>query len=165
MREDAVFLNGLIDEGMYQKVISEYRAALRTSTSKQPIDLYINSTGGDTYAGLGLYDLFAASRRAVRGIVHGRAQSMAAIVLQACKTRCISKHSNIMLHLQTVSVKANVIDARATLDEFARLDQIMIAIIATRTGRLSEEIQRLMAQDAHFDAREAHEFGLVDCVV
>jgi ATP-dependent protease ClpP protease subunit len=90
---------------------------------------------------------------------------MASIVLQACTVRCISKSSSVMLHLQSVSVRGNVIDTRASLEEFARLDEAMIKIVAARTGHSAQTIRKHMAQDAHFDAHAALQFGLVDKII
>ncbi|MHB1087115.1 MAG: ClpP family protease, partial [Minisyncoccota bacterium] len=162
---NSVFLNGSINDAMYQKVITEYETAMQGVKVGDNIRLYINSPGGNTYTSLALYDLFLSCPYPVHGTVQGRAGSMAPIVLQGCKVRRITKNSAIMLHLQTVTIEGNVPDARASIEEFARLDDLMVGIIAEKTRRPLEEVRALMARDTHFDAKSALQFGLVDEIV
>jgi ATP-dependent Clp protease protease subunit len=68
---------------------------LESRTPDKDIALYINSPGGEVYAGLAIYDTMQFIRPAVQTICFGMAMSMAAVLLAAgapasasrCRTR------------------------------------------------------------------------------
>ncbi len=83
-----IFLTGRIEPGPnFEKFVSDFGRVISIAEPEDEITLVINSVGGDTQTGLSIYDLIIGSNRNITGIVLGRADSMALVVLQACKKR------------------------------------------------------------------------------
>ncbi|MCG3769226.1 MAG: ATP-dependent Clp protease proteolytic subunit 1 [Nitrosomonadaceae bacterium] len=160
-------LNGEIELENYRYIVKEFSRLHHTLPKKAPITVCINSGGGQTSAGLGLYDMFkeTSKHRSLRALVLGKAESMAAIILQAFPYRQVSTHSKVMLHGTSVQFGSMSIgNALSALEDFRRLDECMANIVAMRSGKSADLISELMQQDKHFTAEEAVSFGLADSV-
>lgn len=160
-------VNGSIDEENYRRIIQGFARLNATLPAGEPITVCIDSSGGSTHAGLGLYDMFlrGGATRELRGLVLGRAESVAAIILQAFRTREISPHSKILLHVSSVSFNSmSVRNASHLLESYRFLDEQMANIVAKRTGQPTDRLIELMRQDVHFTAQEAVDCGLADSI-
>jgi len=129
------------------------------------VTVIINSSGGETRTALAIYDLLAACKRHTVGVVAGRAESCASLILQACQRRTMTKNSSLMLHRSDVTVSGNVANAQAALDVFRGLDEKFYAIYADRSGSNLDAIEDMAHRDLHFSAREALTAGLVDEII
>lgn len=85
---------------MAQRVIKNLR--LLDHVSGEQITLIINTTGGDIFHGMGIYDAIRACRSPIRGLVIGNASSMGCVLLQACDVRVATPNSSIMYHAGTM---------------------------------------------------------------
>ncbi len=135
---------------------------LETTQANDPVTVLINSSGGEPRTALGIYDLLASCQRNTVGVVAGRAESSASLILQVCRKRIITRHSTMMLHVSRVRVKGSVRNAQAMLDAFRRTDDRFYAIYAERSGSNIDKIQDMAFRDLHFGAEEALAAGLVD---
>lgn len=70
--------------------------AIQTAT--EDIDLYINSPGGDVFAGLNVVNAIQKSKVQVTAHVEVMAASIAGVIALACDTIEIDKNSLVMLH-------------------------------------------------------------------
>lgn len=158
---------GVIDEANYRRIVTEFSALDKALPEQAPITLVFNSPGGDTYAGIGLYDMFGASRRHIVGIVLGHADSVAIVVLQACNRRLISPSSTLDLVGTTVSIgRSSIEHATSQLEQFRWLEERCATIIADRSGQADKShILRAMKNSVRYDACRAAEVGLVDEVI
>jgi ATP-dependent protease ClpP protease subunit len=79
------------------------------------INLCIDSQGGSARAGFELYDYIFGlnSKVPVTGIVTGRAESMALVVLQACAKRVMVRGATVLAH-QISAKKTNPLIAHTT---------------------------------------------------
>lgn len=153
--------------------------ALLNAQSTDLATLYIDSNGGDVTPGLVVYDTIRLSAAPVVGRVCGSANSMASVVLQACKERTATRHSTLLIHniRRSVRLKMLLPDAeniygRVNVDSMVkewdptiRSQGNIIKIYSERTGRTPTEIINAMNAEKVFIADEAKEFGLIDEVI
>lgn len=78
--ERKIYLTGGIDAGMATEA-AQMISWLDRQDSAAPISIYINSQGGEVYAGLMIYDLIKAARTPIDLYCTGIAASMAAVIL------------------------------------------------------------------------------------
>jgi len=102
LRDSVVFLTDEMTEGTLVDLMIRIRAILNNRTEEdkdKPINLVINSSGGDVYEMLGIIDYIETLSVPVNTICRGRAFSAAAVIL-ACGTgtRMVSKRSCVMFH-------------------------------------------------------------------
>lgn len=140
--------------------------------SRKPITLYIDSEGGEVVAGFDIYDVVRRSKASVTGIVRRRVASMAVLILQGCKRRCMYENSHLMLH--SISVTRSLDDlldpARcvATLRGAIEKQAYIEYALKNRT-KLSFPMIRAMMQRGSkgtvFTAAEAKTAGFIDEVL
>ena len=73
---------------------------LNQEDSKKPIDVLINSVGGEINSGMLMYDVIQSSKAPIRMFCMGKAYSMAALLFASCSKgqRYMLPHSELMLH-------------------------------------------------------------------
>ncbi|MDP3645756.1 MAG: ATP-dependent Clp protease proteolytic subunit, partial [bacterium] len=130
---------------------------------------YIRSEGGEIAAGLDIYDEIRLYRGETRGIVMGFAQSMGAIILQACTHRVAARHAEVLIHNNTMIRQLTDRDVRRRGDPLAdvRRDLLLLRhstddIFVRSTGRTKKEIRAQCKLGRPMTAEEALKFGLLD---
>lgn len=104
---------GLDSSGVSPK---SFRDALEAVGDK-PLDLYINSDGGDVQAGLGIINILKRRKGETVGYIDGWAASMAGLIFLACPERHMPKGTFLMLHRPLIGyVSGNVDDVQKALD-------------------------------------------------
>jgi ATP-dependent Clp protease protease subunit len=137
-----------------------------------PIQIHISSPGGGVHHSLAMYDLIreVANLTEVKGIVEGFAASAAAmIVLQGCTWRQACKHSRLHLHelsKWTIMEQQKESDLEDTTAEMKTLQELVIDILASRTGKSKGEVLEFFRRrERWLGPKEAKEFGLIDEVL
>jgi ATP-dependent Clp protease protease subunit len=102
-----IYLMGEINAPRANK-IGQAIVWLNAKNCCQPITLYINSTGGSVTAGFDICDIIRHSKAPVIGVVFRQANSMASVVLQACKTRKAMAHSILLLHNMKLTMEGEI---------------------------------------------------------
>lgn len=140
---------------------------LNAQDDSSEITLYINSSGGSVKSGLDLYDIVRHSNAPITGIVYRLANSMASIILQACKTRKALRHSEISLHNIRFTEEWHKLEENLekALKDVKRDQQALYEILAKRTGKPIEEIIKVCRESREMTAEEAKEFGLIDEII
>lgn len=134
-----------------------------------PIDIYINSFGGEVNAGLAIYDLIQGCPCEVNIYCIGIAASMGAVILAGGKKghRLILKHSQVMIHEPLISggIGGSASSIKNTSDSILKIRDTLNNIIAYHTGKSIEEINKATDHDNFFSATEAVKFGLCDKII
>ena len=134
---------------------------------EKPIRVILNSPGGYVYDGLLLYSTVKAwTSQGVEivGEVRGLVASMGTVILQAFSHRRASKYSRFQIHeVTSEGLAGGPTEQEEQLLELKKVNELIAGILAERTGRSLEEINRIWSKrDVWFSADEAKEFGLVD---
>ncbi len=157
-----VYLNGLIDTdiaGRQQQILHWLDAM-----NQQTVRIWINSIGGDLFAGIQLFDTIKTLRCRTETVVLGLGASMAGILLQAGTKRLIGPTSHIMLHeLRTEVSDATTSKMGENAELMTRLEDKFVDILASRSKLKKKDIRAMWTRkDAWFDAAETVKLGLAD---
>jgi ATP-dependent Clp protease protease subunit len=165
-----VYLIGDIDKDSARTLIERLREL--ANDSRRPINLYINSAGGNVTDGLALHDAIAhlvASGITVNIIVQGMAYSMGSVVLQAASPggRLAFPHSWMMIHEPAKWAGWQSTTAAAHhLDRLKQMQVQIYRILALRSGKPERQIIRdTKRTDLYLDAVHARDYGLIDEVI
>ena len=141
---------------------------LVSEDKETPVDVLINSLGGEINAGLLIYDTIQTCKTPIRMFCIGQAYSMAAILV-ACGNhgRYILPHSEIMLHepLLANQVSGNSSSIQSISESLLAIKRKMNSILAKHTGHTEGEIEQATSYNHFFNAEESVKFGLVDEIV
>lgn len=158
-----IFLGMGIEENI-ANIITAQLLFLESVDSKNDILLYINSSGGSVYAGLGIYDTMQYVSPNVATICTGMAASMAAILLAGGtkNKRSALKHSRVMIHQPSGGMQGQSTDMEITLKQMQELRKDLYNILANHTGKSFNEIQKDSDRDKWMRADEAKKYGIID---
>ena len=140
---------------------------LESQDPDKDIMLYIDSPGGDVYAGLGIIDTMNYIKPDVSTICVGMAASMGAAIL-ACGAkgkRLALPNSMVLIHQPSSGVQGQQTDIQIVADETKWIRQHLNEMLAEATGQPVERINEDTERDRYLRAAEACEYGLVDKVI
>jgi len=141
---------------------------LESDDPDKDISVYINSPGGDVYAGLAIYDTMAFVKPDVRTTCVGIAMSMGAVILAAGTKgkRSALPNAKILIHqVWTGQFGGQASDVEIRAREVIDLKKRVEAIIADHTGQPLDRVSEDMDRDNFMTAAEAVEYGLIDEVM
>ena len=140
---------------------------LESDEPDKDISLYINSPGGDVYAGLAIYDAMQYVRCDVATICFGMAMSMGATLLAggAKGKRMALPNSKIMIHQgHTSGFEGQATDVEIRAREILALQRRMEELMARDTGRTVDQVHDDTQRDNFMTPDEAQNYGLIDAV-
>ena len=163
LNERVVFLGSAIDDEVANVVVAQL-LHLEAEDPEKDVCLYINSPGGQVYAGLAIYDTMQHIRPDVQTVCCGIAMSMGALILTGGTPgkRMSLPNGRILIHQPTGGFQGQATDvdihARETIALRARLDEMY----AQHTGQTVEQVHDDMERDRYFTADQARDYGLID---
>jgi ATP-dependent Clp protease, protease subunit len=163
LNERIVFVGTAIDDEVANLVVAQL-LHLEAENPEKDVCLYVNSPGGQVYAGLAIYDTMQHIRPDVQTVCCGIAMSMGALILAggAEGKRMSLPNGRILIHQPTGGFQGQASDidihARETLALRARLDELY----AQHTGQSVEQVHDDMERDRYFTPEQAREYGLID---
>lgn len=160
-----VFLRGALEETTADELAAQLLAL--EMESDEPITLYIDSPGGNTFGMFALYDTIQLLRAPVHTTCIGMAASAGAFLLATgTGTRSATPNARIMIHQpHGGGGKGTASDIQILAREFAHLRTRMEEILAERSGQPVERIHQDTNRDFWLSAAEARAYGLIDEVV
>jgi ATP-dependent Clp protease protease subunit len=166
LRERIVFLGTPIDDQVANLIVAEL-LFLAAEDPEKDIQLYINSPGGMTYAGMAIYDAMQFVQPDVSTVCVGMGMSAAAFILSGGTKgkRFALPSAKIMIHQGTAGMRGAPTDMEIHLREAVALTRRMEEIIAHHTGHSPEKVRRDMERDYFMTAEEAKAYGIIDDVI
>ncbi len=140
---------------------------LESQDPDKDISLYIDSPGGEVYAGLGILDTMNFIKPDVSTICVGMAASMAAVLLASGtkgKRFCLP-NSMVLIHQPSSGVEGQQTDIQIVAEETKYIREHLNQILADATGQSIEKINADTERDNYLRAQQALEYGLVDRVI
>ena len=167
LKERIIFLGSPIDAEVANVVVAQM-LLLESQSSDQPINVFINSPGGEVYAGLAIYDVMQYISAPVHTNCVGVAMSMASVILAAGEPghRVALPHSRIMIHAGSAGFpRASLPDLEVQAQEYAEIRGIMEEIYERHTGHSREKLRADMERDNFMSPEAARSYGLIDRLV
>lgn len=127
----------------------------------QPIDIYLNSDGGDVFAGTEIYAALKEYKGDVLIHVIGRAISAATIIMCA-RESIISSTAVVMIHNASTSARGDHEELAHSAEVLKTIDKAIANAYTEKSGMEQSEVLALMAKESWFTAQEVVELGLVD---
>jgi len=165
--DSVIFINDEINDTTLTDFIIRMRSLLQHRKDKSsPVNLMINSPGGDVYEMFGIIDYIESLDVKVNTICRGRAMSAAAVIL-ACGTgnRMMSKRSTVMFHQSSSFMGGKMSDITAYLDNIKSLEVLIYSMLAEKTKKDADWWREKMRNDMFLTAEELLEIGVIDQII
>jgi ATP-dependent Clp protease protease subunit len=164
LKDRIIFLGSAIDATV-ANVVTAQLLYLEAEDPGRDIELYINSPGGETSAGLAIYDTVQYVRPDVRTLCVGLAASAAAVLLAAgaAGKRYALPNARIMIHQPWGQIgQGQAVDLGIQAKEFLRTKRLMEEILARHTGQPVDRVHQDTDRDYYMDPEEARTYGMID---
>ena len=166
LNDRIIFLSDEVND-LTSSLIGAQMLYLESVDPDKDISFYINSPGGSVTAGMAIYDTMQFVKCDVTTICIGMAASMGAFLLAAGTKgkRLALPHSEIMIHQPSGGAQGQCSDIKIRADLLLRTRDTLNRILAERTGKPVEVIERDTERDNFMTAEQALEYGLIDRII
>jgi ATP-dependent Clp protease, protease subunit len=167
LNDRIVMVGSAIDDEVANVVVAQL-LHLESDDPDKDISLYVNSPGGDVYAGLAIYDTMTFVKPDVRTICVGIAMSMGAVLLAAGARgkRSALPNAKVLIHqVWTGQFGGQASDVEIRAREVLDLKKRVESILADHTGQPLDRVSQDTDRDHFMTAAEAVEYGLIDEVL
>ncbi len=166
LNDRIIMLNGQVDDASASVIVAQM-LYLESQDPDKDISFYINSPGGSVSAGMAIYDTMQYIKCDVSTICIGMAASMGAFLLSAGAKgkRFALPNSEIMIHQPLGQAQGQATDILIHANHIQRTKDNLNRILAEKTGKPLEIIQKDTDRDNFMSASEAADYGLIDKVI
>ena len=166
LKERIIFLGTPIDDQVSNVIVAQLLFLSREDPEKE-IQMYINSPGGQIYAGLAIYDTMQQLPNRIRTVAVGVTASFGTVLLTAGSKghRYALPNATIHMHQPLGGAQGQASDIEIQAREIIRLKSRLLEIMSNHTGKSLEEIERDTNRDFYLDAEQAVEYGVIDQVL
>jgi ATP-dependent Clp protease protease subunit len=166
LRERVIFVGTPIDDQVANLVVAQL-LHLESDDPDKDINMYINSPGGQIYAGLAIYDTMQFVKPDVATTCVGVAMSMGSLILTggAAGKRGALPNSRMLIHQPSGGYEGKQADIEVHAREILELRRRTDEIYAKHSGQTVEQVHDDMERDRYMTPEQAVEYGLVDRVV
>ena len=166
LKERIIFLGTPIDDQVANVIVAQLLFLNREDPEKE-IQMYINSPGGQIYAGLAIYDTMQMISNRISTVAVGVTASFGTVLLAAGTKgrRYALPHATIHMHQPLGGAQGQASDIEIQAREILRLKARLSEIMAQSSGKTLQEIEHDTERDFYLDAKQAVEYGLVDQVL
>lgn len=166
LADRVIYLGTPIDDGVANALIAQL-IHLESENPEAPINLYINSPGGEIPAMLAVYDAMQFVRSPVETTCVGQAVATAAVLLAGGEPgrRQILRHGRVVLHQPAAQGRGTIPDLILEADEVDRVRTLLEELLARHTGRTRDQVREDTDRDKVLTAEAALQYGIVDAVL
>lgn len=166
LKDRIVFVGSAIDDQLANSITAQL-LFLSAEDPDKDIYMYINSPGGSTTAGFGIYDTMQYIKPDIHTICTGFAASFGSLLLLAGTKgkRFALPNSEIMIHQPHGGAQGQASDIAISARRILLVRQKVIQITSDRTGQPLGKVERDMDRDYFMSAEEAAEYGIIDKVI
>jgi ATP-dependent Clp protease protease subunit len=166
LKNRIVFLGTPINDQISNLIVAQL-LYLSSEDPEAPIQMYINSPGGQVYAGLAIYDTMQMIPNPISTLAVGMTASFGTVLLTAGThgQRYALPNATIHMHQPLGGAQGQASDIEIQAREILRLKERLNEILAKHTGKAPEVIEKDTNRDFYLDAVSAVQYGLVDHVM
>lgn len=160
-----IFVFGRLENEVALPVIRRI-LKLNQSNPDKPINLYINSSGGNGYNADAIIAVMSQIEAKVNTICLGHALSGACEILAAgTGERSAYEFATLMFHQTLWEADGDITNLEIQAAQGQRFRNAQIEVLHRCTGQSRERLRKDIERDHYMTSREALEYGLIDRVI
>ncbi|MDQ7790308.1 MAG: Clp protease ClpP [Clostridia bacterium] len=160
-----LLLYGYISDVMWwgdEVAPKQFKADLDALGDVSEIKVYINSGGGDVFAGQAIHSMLKRHKAKIIVYVDGLAASIASVVAMAGDTVIMPRNAMMMIHDPWTIAVGNAKEFRKLADDLEKIGESIVVAYEDKTGMDREKIVELLDAETWMTAEEAVEMGFAD---
>jgi len=149
------------DEGI---TIQSIANSLKNAQQK-PLDIIINSLGGDVDTAFAVHDILKAYKPKKTVDIIGMTASSATIIAMAGDEVRMSKNALGLIHNASTITMGNAEEHRKTMEDLEKVDSIIVGIYRAKSGKPKSAFYEAMEKEQWLTAQEMKDLGLIDKII
>ncbi len=129
-----------------------------------PINLRINSLGGDVFDGMAMYNVIKRREAKTTVYIEGIAASIATIIALGADEVVMAENSLFMIHNAWGGSMGEAKDMRKTADTLDKITGELTDIYRKKTGLSYDSLVDMMDEETWLNANEAFSYGFIDTI-
>lgn len=165
LKNREIIINQQIDDTIVERVIMQilkWNKEDEGNHKNQPINVYLNSPGGDMYLGLVLCEVIKKSKIPIHGYLLGVSASMGGLLAIAFHKTFAYEYSNILLHDGSTFLQGTSNKVKDTMRFLEAKDEQVKRFVVDNTKITEEKYDEMIDREWWLTASEAKELGIVD---
>lgn len=126
------------------------------------LNVYINSPGGDVFAGQAIYSMLKRHKATINVYVDGLAASIASLIAMAGDKVIMPANAMMMVHNPWTFAYGNANDFRKLADDMDKIRDSMVVAYESRSALTTDEIIELLDAETWLSAEDCLEYGFCD---
>lgn len=126
------------------------------------LNIYINSGGGDVFAGQAIHSMLKRHTANKTVYIDGLAASIASVIAMAGDEIVMPSNAMMMIHKASTVGFGNSDDFRKMADNLEKIEESIQAAYEEKTGKDRKEIKELMDKETWMTAQDAVDMGFAD---
>lgn len=131
----------------------------------KPLNIYINSYGGEVFEGFAIYNSLKNYSGYKTVYVDGIAASIASVIAMAGNKIYMNKASMLMIHNASGIAYGNAEEMKKVVNALEQINEVIRGVYKDRTSLSDEELKNLMDSETYFTPQEAVDYGFADEIV
>ncbi len=166
LKERIVFVGMPINDQVANLIVAQLLFLNREDPERE-IQMFINSPGGQVYAGMGIYDTMQQISAPVSTVAVGLTASFGTVLLTAGTKgrRYALPNATIHMHQPLGGAEGQATDIQIAAKEILRMRERLEQILAYHTGQPEDKIRKDVERDLYLTPDQAVEYGLIDGVL
>ncbi len=154
----------IFDEiGTYGVTAQEFITDIK-DLKDMPINLRINSLGGDVFDGMAMYNVIKRREAKTTVYIEGIAASIATIIALGADEVVMAENSLFMIHNAWGGTMGEAKDMRKSADTLDKISNELTDIYRKKTGLSYDVLAQMMDEETWLNADEAYELGFIDTI-
>ena len=154
----------IFDEiGMYGVTAQDFIGEIK-ELKNTPINLRINSLGGDVFNGMAIYNVIKKREAKTTVYIEGIAASIATIIALGADEVVMSENSLFMIHNAWGGTMGDAKDMRKSAETLEKISTELTEIYMKKTGLSYDVVSNMMDEETWLNSEEAYELGFVDTI-
>ena len=129
-----------------------------------PINLRINSLGGDVFDGMAMYNVIKRREAKTTVYIEGIAASIATIIALGADEVIMAENSLFMIHNAWGGTSGEAKDMRKTAETLDKITSELTDIYVKKTGLSYDTLAEMMDEESWLNAQEAFALGFIDTI-
>lgn len=163
--DNVITIFDVIGEDFWSEGVTAKSIARQLKAIGGPVEVQINSPGGDVFEGFAIYNILREHPYDVTVKVLGMAASAASVIAMAGDTVEIGASAFIMIHNCWVLAIGNRHDLRETADFLEPFDKGLRDVYVARTGQTDAQVGAWLDAETYMNGQEAIERGFADALL
>ncbi len=148
-------------DSYYGVNVKDIEEELKNANNK-PLNIYINSNGGEVFEGFAIYNVIKRYAGAKTVYIDGLAASIASVIAMAGDKVVMGKASMLMIHNASGGCYGNAEEMKKVVEALEQINSVIKDIYIAKTGLSIEKLTELMDNETFMTPDECLEYGFCD---